>query len=100
VSGAAALYIQRNPGATPDQVRLGLVGSGECPPGAAVLPSGPGCLGAWPDDPDTLGGPLVSTLGLWRRKFPRRTPTAPSLPRAGPIPLPRPGGGASRAADH
>ena len=64
VSGAAALYIQRNPGATPDQVRLGLVGSGECPPGAAVLPSVPVCSGAWPDDPDTLGEPLVSTLGL------------------------------------
>lgn len=64
VAGTAALYLQAHPSDTAEQVRLGLVGMGECVAGAALSPSMPVCTAPWPDDPDTFAEPLVSSLGL------------------------------------
>lgn len=51
VAGAAALYLQAHPGATAEQVRLGLVGNAECP-GAFNPTLTQLCAAGWPDDPD------------------------------------------------
>ena len=59
VAGAAARYLQENPGATADQVRRALVSAGECPTGES--PTWLVCPTKWPDDPDEESGsePLV-----------------------------------------
>jgi hypothetical protein len=62
VTGAAARYLAAHPGATADQVRLGLVAAGECHDGEtpALI-----CSSKWPDDPDPdPSEPLVRILGF------------------------------------
>ena len=64
VAGAAALYIQTHPGATPAQVRTALTTGGECESGGPPAPGSIICPAPWTDDPDIGWESLLDASGL------------------------------------
>lgn len=80
VAGAAALYKLNNPGATPAQVRDGLI--------AAAVPQASAC-GYAPNSGGRTGGPLV-WLGSACGTAPSPSPTLAATPSPTPAPTPTP----------
>lgn len=64
VAGAAALYLEKHPGATPEDVRTALTTGGECESGVTPALGSIICPAPWTDDPDIGWEPLVDTNGL------------------------------------
>jgi subtilisin len=67
VAGAAALFLQANPTATPDEVRRGLLQAAECPQNGGVPAGLLACPApGWADDPDLpdVFEPLVRATGF------------------------------------
>ena len=68
VAGAAALYLQAHPNATPQDVRNALTSGGECAGGASVGGAGSSnlhsCPSGWQDDLDTHWEPLLNAQGI------------------------------------
>jgi subtilisin family serine protease len=64
VAGAAALYLQTHPSATPAQVRTALTTGGECESGVTPAFGSIICPAPWTDDPDIGWEPLLDASGL------------------------------------